>query len=62
MEFVVGIVWITEVTRTHAARVGSKAANLGELIRIGMPVPPAFVVDAASYEQHAPVHGTGGTP
>ena len=29
--------------------VGGKAANLGELIAIGMPVPPGFVISTAAY-------------
>jgi phosphohistidine swiveling domain-containing protein len=53
MESAVGIVWLDQVTGADAAKVGGKAANLGELIRIGMPVPPGFVVDTSSYVQHA---------
>ena len=30
--------------------VGGKAANLGELIRAGLPVPPGFCVTSAAYE------------
>lgn len=35
------------------ARVGGKAANLGELIRAGFPVPPGFCVTTAAYQQVA---------
>ncbi|MFL5991559.1 MAG: PEP/pyruvate-binding domain-containing protein, partial [Rubrobacteraceae bacterium] len=30
--------------------VGGKAANLGELTRAGLPVPPGFCVTTAAYE------------
>lgn len=30
--------------------VGGKAANLGELIALGMPVPPGFVISTAAYD------------
>jgi pyruvate,water dikinase len=33
-----------EVTHDLADDVGSKCANLGELLRLGMPVPPGFVI------------------
>ncbi|MFN8661368.1 MAG: PEP/pyruvate-binding domain-containing protein [Thermomicrobiales bacterium] len=35
------------------AQVGGKAANLGELIAIGMPVPPGFVITTTAYESVA---------
>src|SRR5215216_8024912 len=31
-------------------RGGGKAANLGELLRAGFPVPPGFVITTAAYE------------
>src|SRR5690606_11127546 len=34
-------------------RVGGKAANLGELIAAGFPVPPGFVVTTAAYRRVA---------
>ena len=33
--------------------VGGKAANLGELIRAGFPVPPGFCITTAAYQQIA---------
>ena len=33
--------------------VGGKAANLGELIRVGFPVPPGFCVTTVAYQQIA---------
>jgi pyruvate,water dikinase len=35
-------------------RVGGKAANLGELIAAGFPVPPGFAVTTAAYERAGP--------
>src|SRR5262249_45552714 len=34
-------------------RVGGKAANLGEMIRAGLPVPPGFCVTTRAYAQVA---------
>ena len=31
-------------------RGGGKAANLGELLRAGFPVPPGFVITTTAYE------------
>src|SRR5215210_2905706 len=39
-----------DVDRTALPIVGGKAANLGELIRAGLPVPPGFCVTTAAYE------------
>jgi phosphoenolpyruvate synthase/pyruvate phosphate dikinase len=33
--------------------VGGKAANLGELIRAGFPVPPGFCITTGAYQQIA---------
>ncbi|MDF1489704.1 PEP/pyruvate-binding domain-containing protein [Tessaracoccus caeni] len=35
------------------AAVGGKAANLGEMLRVGMPVPPGFVVTTNAYAEAA---------
>lgn len=35
------------------ATAGGKAANLGELLRAGLPVPPGFVVTTAAYAEAA---------
>lgn len=40
------IVRLDEVRATDRARVGGKAANLGELLASGFPVPPGFVICA----------------
>ncbi len=43
------IVWFDEVTKEDVALVGGKGANLGELTRAGIPVPPGFIVTASAY-------------
>jgi pyruvate,water dikinase len=43
------VAWFDEVSRDDVPRVGGKGANLGEMTRAGLPVPPGFVVTADSY-------------
>src|SRR5512132_4428434 len=38
-----------ELSRDDVDYAGGKGANLGEMTRAGLPVPPGFVVGAASY-------------
>jgi pyruvate,water dikinase len=38
-----------EIGSGDLAEVGGKAANLGELVRAGLPVPPGFVLTTAAY-------------
>ncbi len=45
------VVWFEEVGREDLALVGGKGANLGELLRASIPVPPGFVVTADTYFQ-----------
>jgi pyruvate,water dikinase len=40
---------LEELGRGDVAAAGGKGANLGELTRSGLPVPPGFVVTAAGY-------------
>ncbi|KKU90868.1 MAG: Phosphoenolpyruvate synthase [Microgenomates group bacterium GW2011_GWA1_48_10] len=35
---------ITQITKDDAALVGAKAANLGEMHHLGLPIPPAFAL------------------
>ncbi len=44
-------VWFNALGKEDAWRAGSKGANLGELTRLGLPVPPGFVVTAEVYRQ-----------
>ncbi|MBI4304359.1 MAG: phosphoenolpyruvate synthase [Chloroflexi bacterium] len=43
------IVWFAEVDKKDIPLVGGKGANLGELTKTGIPVPPGFVVTSDSY-------------
>jgi rifampicin phosphotransferase len=42
--------------------VGGKAANLGELIRVGFPVPPGFCITTAAYQLVAAAAFDAGPP
>jgi pyruvate,water dikinase len=39
----------SELSRAEVGFAGGKGANLGELVRAGLPVPPGFVVGAPAY-------------
>ncbi|GAA2251940.1 phosphoenolpyruvate synthase [Streptomyces amakusaensis] len=43
------VIDLGDVDATMSALVGGKAANLGELIRAGLPVPPGFCVTTEAY-------------
>jgi pyruvate,water dikinase len=43
------IAWFEDVGLDDVASVGGKGANLGELTRGGLPVPPGFVVTGEAY-------------
>src|SRR5215207_9001655 len=43
------VCWLADAWPADASRVGSKGADLGELARAGLPVPPGFVVTADAY-------------
>ena len=43
------MVWFSDVGREDLGLVGGKGANLGELTRAKIPVPPGFVVTADTY-------------
>jgi phosphohistidine swiveling domain-containing protein len=43
------VVPLSDVTRNDLATAGGKAANLGELVRAGFPVPNGFVVTTDAY-------------
>lgn len=44
-------VWFEEIGRGDVARAGGKGANLGEMARAGLPVPPGFVVTVDAYRR-----------
>ena len=43
------VVWFRDVDKDDIALVGGKGANLGELTRAGLPVPPGFIVTSEAY-------------
>ncbi|MEV7632780.1 PEP/pyruvate-binding domain-containing protein [Microbacterium sp. NPDC089318] len=51
------VVGLEEVGRDDLATAGGKGANLGELIRAGMPVPGGFVVTTDAYARAADAVG-----
>lgn len=44
--------WFEELGGASLGEAGGKGANLGELTRAGLPVPPGFVVTASAYRAH----------
>jgi phosphohistidine swiveling domain-containing protein len=42
--------WFDEVRKDDIALAGGKGANLGELSRAGLPVPPGFVITTRAYD------------
>ncbi len=43
------IVWFGDLTKDDVSIAGGKGANLGEMYRNGLPVPPGFVVTSTAY-------------
>ncbi len=44
------------ITRKDVAWAGGKAANLGEMVRAGIPVPPGFVITTTAYRAYMTEH------
>ncbi len=44
------------ITRKDVAWAGGKAANLGEMVRAGIPVPPGFVITTTAYRAYMKEH------
>ena len=42
---------LNELDSSYVAEAGGKGSSLGELIRVGVPVPAGFVVTSAAFEQ-----------
>src|SRR3712207_1857572 len=49
-----------EVGKDDVALAGGKGANLGELSRAGLPVPPGFVLTTEAYDAFVESNGIGG--
>jgi len=43
------IVWFKDLAKGDIGLAGGKGANLGELIKANMPVPPGYVISAEAY-------------
>lgn len=43
------IYWFKEIGKEDIDLVGGKGANLGEMLKIGIPVPPGFIISASAY-------------
>jgi pyruvate,water dikinase len=50
------IVPLNQITRTQVNRVGSKAANLGEMMQSGITVPDGFVLTTGAFEHFLKVN------
>ena len=46
------ILWLQAITAQDSPWVGSKAFNLAEIMRAGLPVPAGFCVTATAYKQY----------
>jgi pyruvate,water dikinase len=44
------LIWFKDTRKEDIAKVGGKAANLGELVNAGIPVPPGFTISADVYK------------
>src|SRR3989344_3827708 len=44
------ILWFHQIDKHDAHSAGGKGANLGEMTKAGIPVPPGFVVSAQAYQ------------
>jgi pyruvate,water dikinase len=53
------IYWSEELGSQHNEIVGKKCANLGEMTRLGMRVPPGFAICVDGYEQFMEQSGAG---
>ncbi len=43
--------WIHELDKSMTSLVGGKAANLGEMTKLGIPVPPGFAITADAFRE-----------
>ncbi|UCB60040.1 MAG: phosphoenolpyruvate synthase [Candidatus Bathyarchaeota archaeon] len=45
------VLWFDELSKEDIPIVGGKNANLGEMIQIGIPIPPGFSITAQAYKE-----------
>jgi len=50
------IAWFSEVSSPDIGLVGGKGANLGELLKAGLPVPQGFIVTSEAYYEFLKAH------
>ncbi|MCI0462291.1 MAG: hypothetical protein L0Z62_35515 [Gemmataceae bacterium] len=51
------VAWLQNLNKEDVVLAGGKAANLGELLRAGLPVPPGFVLTTTAYRQFVAANG-----
>lgn len=51
--------WFDQLSRSDVPVAGGKGANLGEMTRAGLPVPPGFVVTVDAYRRFEQASGIG---
>lgn len=44
------ILWLNQISKKSIGLAGGKGANLGEMVKIGLPVPPAFVITVDAFK------------
>jgi pyruvate,water dikinase len=45
------VLWFKEIDKSDLALVGGKSANLGEMMKAGIPIPPGFAVTSHAYKE-----------
>jgi len=45
------VLWFEEIDKNDLALVGGKSANLGEMVKAGIPVPPGFAITSYAYKE-----------
>lgn len=53
------VLWFDQVSKDDVPLAGGKGANLGEMFRIGLPVPSGFVVTTAAFDRLMQVNSLG---
>jgi pyruvate,water dikinase len=51
------IYWLEELGKEHNDLVGKKCANLGEMTKLGMRVPPGFAITVDGYQKYMELTG-----
>lgn len=53
------IYWLEELGQEHNDLVGKKCANLGEMTKLGMRVPPGFAISVDGFQRYMTLTGLG---